>query len=167
MTLVFVQGRYNEWVQGTSLRLPSPVGGEPSIRSDAVVIMICLYSQWHPLVAIYIKSGSLTATYMQWLIYWWWLRPVVFGVCMSKISSPVTFRASICSTHDHLHQPIRLIDSCNNKLFVHDHRWPQSSRLPLSYCNRLRTTCLECSCIIRCTIVVIPYTHTQLHCLCT
>ena len=35
---VFVQGRYSEWVQGTSLRLPSPVGGEPSIRSNAEVI---------------------------------------------------------------------------------------------------------------------------------
>ena len=115
---VFVQGRYNEWVQGTSLRLPSPVGGEPSIRSDAEVIMICLCSQWHPLVATSRVGLLCTLGYIyavvDVLMYWWWLRPVVSAVCMLRMSSPVT----VCSTHDRLHQPIRLTVVATNSLYM-------------------------------------------------
>ena len=165
MTLVFVQGRYNKRVQGTSLRLPSPVGGEPSIRSDAEVIMICLCSQWHPLVATSRVGLLCTLGYIyavvDVLMYWWWLRPVVSAVCMLRMSSPVT----VCRTHDRLHQPIRLTVVATNSLYMTTDDPKQQVAIELL--QPTRDYLFRVFCIICCTIVVIPYAHTQLHCLLT
>ena len=120
MTLAFVQGRYNEWVQGTSLRLPYPVGGEPSVRSGPEVIMICLCSKWYPLVATSRVGLLCTLGYIYAVVdmlYLWWLRPAVSAVCMLKMSShlghPFAAHTITCTM-----QPIRLTVATTNSLYM-------------------------------------------------
>jgi len=111
----------------------------------------------------YIKSRSLMYSRLHICSGWYAVPMVAKASCLCCVyaKDEFTFRASVRSTHDHLHHAANQIDSCNNKLFVHDHRWLQSSRLPLSYCTQLVTTCFVCFCILCCTIIVIPYTHTH------